>query len=312
MKSILIVGLVVSFICQPMSGWANESLEESEILAQRGKGVVTQTTFSARADKIPANIRRSTLRNGGRLRDMINSLLLRAQLAGDAREAGFDKEQIIIDRMLLAAENELAEAWVQQYVDIQPAADYEALAREYYDLNRADMLGTAKIDVSHILISSKERSLDEAKLLADSVSVQLSDNPASFDDLVLTYSEDPSASSNQGKFNNVKKGDMVKAFENAAFALEKGEISEPVKTEYGYHIIRLDNSYAPQTMSFDEAKGQLIERERKRHEDRIRQEYLSSLTSLDVEMSDQALQEMVKRQFGEDYSDAPAGDKESK
>ena len=163
MKSILIVGLVVSFICQPMSGWANESLEESEILAQRGKGVVTQTTFSARADKIPANIRRSTLRNGGRLRDMINSLLLRAQLAGDAREAGFDKEQIIIDRMLLAAENELAEAWVQQYVDIQPAADYEALAREYYDLNRADMLGTAKIDVSHILISSKERSLDEAK-----------------------------------------------------------------------------------------------------------------------------------------------------
>ena len=65
-------------------------------------------------------------------------------------------------------------------------------------------------------------------------------------------------------------------------------------------------------MSFDEAKGQLIERERKRHEDRIRQEYLSSLTSLDVEMSDQALQEMVKRQFGEDYSDAPAGDKESK
>ena len=229
MKSILIVGLVVSFICQPMSGWANESLEESEILAQRGKGVVTQTTFSARADKIPANIRRSTLRNGGRLRDMINSLLLRAQLAGDAREAGFDKEQIIIDRMLLAAENELAEAWVQQYVDIQPAADYEALAREYYDLNRADMLGTAKIDVSHILISSKERSLDEAKLLADSVSVQLSDNPASFDDLVLTYSEDPSASSNQGKFNNVKKGDMVKAFENAAFALEKGEISERSK-----------------------------------------------------------------------------------
>ena len=68
------------------------------------KGVVTQQMFSARADKIPADIREPTLRNGNRLRDVINGMLLRAQLAADAREAGFDQNQVVIDRMKLAAE----------------------------------------------------------------------------------------------------------------------------------------------------------------------------------------------------------------
>ena len=86
---------------------ASEPENPGEVLAQRGKGVLTQTVFTARASKIPADMRLETLRNGTRLRDLINTLLLRAQLAADAREADFDKEQVIINRMYLAAETEL-------------------------------------------------------------------------------------------------------------------------------------------------------------------------------------------------------------
>jgi len=281
------------------------SQSDDEVLAKRGKGIVTQATFTARANKIPENIRRSTLRDGNRLNDVITNLLLRAQLAADAREAGFDNEDVVKKRMRLAAEAELGEAWLTHYVELQPAADYEALAREYYQLNQASMLSPQKIDVSHILISAKDHPEEEALEIANKVSQEVKENPASFDDLVSKYSEDPSVSSNHGKFVAIGKGEMIKQFEDVAFALAEGEISEPVRTKYGYHIIRLD-AHLPRTKrTFEEVKMQLMQSERKRHESRIRNNYLSGLTSLSVEMSEEALKEMVRRQYGDEAVGQP-------
>ena len=128
-------------------------------------------------------------------------------------------------------------------------------------------------------------------------------DPAKFDELVATYSEDPSAKSNNGKFTNVRKGDMVKPFEDVAFALEEGKISGPVKTQYGYHVIRLDAKIAPEKLSFDAVKSRLVEMERKKHDDRIMKTYLGNLSALNVEMTEDALRKMVEDQFGEDFAE---------
>jgi peptidyl-prolyl cis-trans isomerase C len=295
--------VILSLLFFVITAQAEDPVDESEILAQRGDGVVTQATFAARAEKIPEKDRRTTLRDSKRVRDLINTILLQSQLASDAREAGFDKEQVVMERMQLAAEVELAEAWMTHYVASQPPADYEVLAQEYYLLHQNEIMTSAKVNVSHILISTDKRSDEEALELADSVSQQLKMDPKSFDELVLTYSEDPSAQSNKGKFTNVKRGDMVRAFEETAFELEEGEISEPVRTQYGYHIIRLDAKVAPEQLSFDDVKWRLIERERKKHEDRIMENYIRELSSLEVNMTQAALEKMVREQFGEDYID---------
>jgi len=311
MKLGLVSSIFVSLLLLAFDILASEPESPGEVLAQRGKGVLTQTVFTARANKIPADIRQETLRNGNRLRDLINMLLLRSQLAAEAREAGFDKDQVVIDRMRLAAETELAEAWMEHYVDIQPEGNYEQLAHEYYLLHQDSMLSSPTIDVSHILVSTEERTDSEARELADEIGRQLARDPAIFEQLVAEYSEDPSAGSNKGKFRGVKKGDMVKPFEEAAFALQEGEISAGVKTEYGYHIIRLDAHNAAIKVSFDDVKQQFMENERKQHRDRIKRNYLNSLTSIDVEMSEEALQEMIRRQFGENYTEFPEGEAES-
>ena len=272
---------------------------DKEILAQRGKGVVTQDDFAARAEKIPANARGATIRSADRVQDILGTMLLLSQLVADSRESGFDQQPVIMDRMRLAAEAELAEAWVQHYVEIQPPGDYELLARENYELNKASMTSPPEIDVSHILISTEDRSDTDAKNLAESLYEKLIDDPLIFNELVMEYSEDPSASSNKGMFKNVQKGDMVKPFEEVAFALQVDEISTPVKTNYGYHIIRLDAKIEPQVKSFDDVKDQLIEREKRAHGERIRRNYISTLTTLDVNMTQEALEEMVRRQLGE-------------
>ncbi len=308
---VLAMAFVISLVSTVGTAAADAKVKDSEILAQRGKGVVTQDMFLARADKIPADIRRPTLRDRTRLQTVLNNLLLSEQLAAAAREAGFDKEKIVRDRMKLAADAELGEAWLQHYVEMQPAADYEELAREYYQLHKDSMTSQPRIDVSHILISTKKHPAQEARALADKLSAQLKANPAAFDDMVAMYSEDPSAVSNKGHFRNIKRGDMVKPFETAAFNLKPGEISEPVETKYGFHIIRLDRFIAPKHLTFDEVKAQLIEQERKKHRDRISREYLSTLAAKDVKMTKEALQKMVAKVFGEDDSGTQAGSGDS-
>ena len=311
MKILLVGILTVILVSFPLITPANDEMADTDILAQRGKGKVSQKDFEARVERIPESARRATLRDRNRVRDVINTLLLRAQLVADARDAGYDQEELVIRRMKLAADAELAEAWVNHYVEIQPPADYEQLAYERYQLKQNNILSTENIDVSHILISTKERLDEEAKALAESLYQQLIVDPSIFDEFVIKYSEDPSASSNNGSFKNVKKGDMLEAFEQTAFALEIGQISSPVKTSYGYHVIRLDGHSLPEKLSFDAVKAQLIEQEKSAHAERIKNAYLSSLTSLDVDMTQEALEEMVRRQFGDDFSDTPTDDDDS-
>ena len=282
---------------------AQDTDTDLEIFAKRGKGVVTQDDFTARADRIPEHSRKTTLRDRNRVNTLLQSMLLASQLAADAREAGFDKEQIVIDRMRLAADAELADAWLRHYIEVRSSADFEALAHEYYLLNGKSIRSSPRVDVSHILVSTSERSDPEAKELADTIYSKLIEDPSQFDQFVVEYSEDPSAPSNKGKFKNVKKGDMVKNFEVTAFALQQDEISEPVKTEFGYHIIRLDANMKPKQMTFEEVKDQLIARERAKHNERVKADYLDSLNSQEIRMSEAQLLEMIRRQFGEDYVD---------
>lgn len=303
MKSFLILILVFALQGIPQAAAADNAESEADMLAQRGKGAVTQDAFSARAAQIPNEYRLKILRDRNRFRDILNSMLLNSQLAADAREAGFEMDQQVIERMQLAAESELAAAWLQHYIASQPAADYEALALDYYKLNKGDMLSLAKIDVTHILVSNSERSDEEALELANSLYSQVIENPSSFNEMALLHSDDPSAASNQGSFKGVKRGDMVGPFEKKAFSLEPGEIAEPVMTQYGYHIIRLDAYIAPQVLPFEEVKGELVDRQRRAHEKRIDADYRDQLTSLNVDMSQENMEEMIRRQFGEDYVD---------
>ena len=86
-----------------------------------------------------------------------------------------------------------------------------------------------KVRASHILIETEE----EAKKLKQEI-----DNGADFAELAAKYSKCPSGQ-NGGDLRYFGKGMMVKPFEDAAFALKKGEVSDPVQTQFGWHLIYL-------------------------------------------------------------------------
>jgi peptidyl-prolyl cis-trans isomerase C len=278
----------------------------TEVFARQGNAVLTQGEIDAAFSRIPDLYRLPYIRNGERVDRAIAALLRDKVLAARAIEAGYDQEPLVSGRMSLAAEKELAKAWMDKVLADAPTADYEALGREIYLANPDDYTTEPMVDVSHILISSGQRSEEEALELAGNLRQQLEEDPSRFDELVMEYSEDPSKEVNKGRFPAVKSGDMVKPFEDVAFALEnKGDISDPVQTTYGYHLIRLNIAYPPKLRPFEEVEQELLEAARTKHLEDYRSRYLQELLSEPIAVERGAVEAMVKRYFGENLELAP-------
>ena len=98
----------------------------------------------------------------------------------------------------------------------------------------------SSVDISHILmqITPSDESVEEAFLKISEIKDQL-DNGGDFAELARKYSEDPGSARNGGELGFVSRGTLVKEFEETAFALEPGEISGIVQTQFGFHIIQL-------------------------------------------------------------------------
>jgi parvulin-like peptidyl-prolyl isomerase len=132
----------------------------------------------------------------------------------------------------------------------------EAAAREYYDQYLAKYKLPDKVRASHILIKTEHRSDDEASLLAEKIRAEVIAGKDSFANLAQKYSEDGSAQQNSGDLGFFTRGTMAKPFEDSVFSMTKpGEISSVVKTQFGYHIIRLDQKQVDTTQAFSSVKN---------------------------------------------------------
>ncbi|WP_299261128.1 peptidylprolyl isomerase [uncultured Aquimarina sp.] len=120
-----------------------------------------------------------------------------------------------------------------------------------------------EVTVAHIMVAfNKERTETQAEERIKEISSQLKQN-ASFESLAKQYSDDRNTAVNEGKINRFGQGALnSENFEKAAFALQvSGEVSAPVKTKYGWHIIKLLEKHSPKT--FEELKGELTQKIKK-------------------------------------------------
>lgn len=133
--------------------------------------------------------------------------------------------------------------------------------KSYYDQNIARFSVPEERRASHILISfAQDASADEkarAKAKADELYKQLQANPAEFAKLAKENSQDPGSAEHGGDLGFFGKGMMVAAFEATAFAQEKGKISAPVASEFGYHIIKVTDIRPASVKAFDSVKTEI-------------------------------------------------------
>ena len=133
--------------------------------------------------------------------------------------------------------------------------------RTYYKENLNRLAGKEERRASHILINaSKDAPADartQAKAKAEELLAQVRKAPGSFAEIAKKESQDPGSAPSGGDLGFFGRGAMVKPFEDAVFSMKKGEISDVVETDFGFHIILLSDIKTPRQPSFEELRPSL-------------------------------------------------------
>ncbi len=195
-------------------------------------------------------------------RDLLDSLINQNLLIIGAFEHNLENQ----DEVLRVVEGEKVKFLLEVLFDekiLSKATPSEAEIKDWY--NRQD----EEIKASHILVDSESTAQEILKKLKDG---------AVFEELAVQYSKDPGVKRNQGDLGWFTWGTMVDNFQNAAFRMKPGEISAPVKTEYGYHIIKVtDRRKLEHRPSYAESKDQIRDMIMERRKRTLMTEYADQL-----------------------------------
>lgn len=183
------------------------------------------------------------------LRNAVKEELVRRELlTQEAKKAGVDKNPGISAQMELARQAVLIRAFIQDYVKKHPISD--AQLKSEYDAMKAKLGGT-EYKSRHILVETE----DQAKTIIDNLK-----KGAKFDELAK-QSKDPGSKENGGDLGWSAAGSYVPPFAEALTKLSKGKYTEtPVKTDFGWHVILLEDSRPLEAPAFEAIKPQLAQR----------------------------------------------------
>lgn len=175
-------------------------------------------------------------------------LVRRELLVNEARKKGLDKKSDILGQMEIAKQAILIRAYIGDYLKANPVTDAE-LQKEYDAIK--SQLGGTEYHVRHILVDKEE----DAKAIIDKL-----DKGEKFADLAK-QSKDPGSKENGGDLGWNVPGSFVKPFSDAMVKLDKGGYTHtPVKSDFGYHVIQVEETRPLTPPTFEQLKPQLAQR----------------------------------------------------
>jgi len=178
-----------------------------------------------------------------------NELIDLEVIAQEAHKKGLDNEAKIIQIIAVTKQNILRNAFVQDYVKHHPIAD--ATLKQQYEKQKKSLTGRKEYKVAHILVSSKK----EAKSIIAKLKKK-----ANFNKLAKSKSKDTGSKEHGGELGWTNPQAFVQPFGEAIIKLKKGQISAPVQTQFGWHVIKLEDVRNLNIPAFEKIKAQLAKR----------------------------------------------------
>jgi parvulin-like peptidyl-prolyl isomerase len=184
---------------------------------------------------------------------LVDKLIERELLVDVAKKAGVEKDEAYKKALENYKKDLAIKVWMDKIYKRTLISDSEA--NKYYQDNKDKFKVPAQVHARHILVKSE----DEANKIIDELkNLKGEELKNKFIELAKSKSTGPSGK-NGGDLGYFGKGQMVPAFQDAAFALNKGEITtKPVKTQFGYHIIYLEDKKPEQIAPFEKVKDKII------------------------------------------------------
>lgn len=236
------------FGCQggtPSSGTKAEAKKEGQVLAEVNGGSITTGDFNRELKNLPEYLKTMADTPEGR-KEMLDTMVIRELILQQASKDGLDKGADIEEKLRDLKKRLIVESFLKKKVETESQVS-DADLQKFYEQNKEKFKTGEQIKASHILVKTDKEAKDIlAKIKAG----------GNFEELAKKNSVDSSAAKG-GDLGWFGKGSMVPVFEKAALALKEGQVSDVVKSDFGFHIIKLTGKRAAGIRPLEEVKDQI-------------------------------------------------------
>ncbi len=245
--ALTVICMLALFGCNAKKDGAakQESKPSGPVLAEVGGTTITVDAFKKEMDNLPPYLKPMTETAEGK-KEMLETMIIRELIMQEATKEGVENSPAVKDKLEELKKRLVVEAYLKKKVEEQ-ATISDVDLKKFYDQNKEKFKTTDQVKASHILVKSDK----EAKDLLAQIKAG-----GDFEALAKKYSTDGAAAKG-GDLGWFSKGSMIPEFEKVAFAMKENQISDIVKTKFGYHIIRLTGKRPAGERTFDEVKEQI-------------------------------------------------------
>ena len=234
--------------CQGSStsgGAKSEGKKEGKVLAEVNGGSITTGDFDRELKNLPEYLKAMADTPQGR-KEMLDTMVIRELILQQASKDGLDKGAEIEDKLQDLKKRLIVESFLKKKVEVESKVSDEDM-KKFYEQNKDKFKSGEQIKASHILVKAEKDAKDVLSQLKAG---------GNFEEIAKKSSVD-SSSAKGGDLGWFGKGSMVPAFEKAALALKEGQVSDVVKSDFGFHIIKLTGKRPAGIRPFEEVKEQI-------------------------------------------------------
>jgi peptidyl-prolyl cis-trans isomerase C len=245
-----------------------------DVLVQIGNKIITKSEFDARLAALPPEYS-NRLKTDEQKREFLEGYVQAQLLAMEAKAQKMDKSKSVLMRIEDMSTSILAQEYARTILARVPKVS-DGDVQKFFDANKAQFVQPAMVNAQHILVKLDRNAKPEEDKAAlakiDGIRKEIVAG-ADFGKTAEKYSDDPGSKSKGGSLGFFAKDRMVPEFSQAAFGLKKGELSQPVKSPFGYHLIKVTDTQAERPVEFKEAAPRIrAQLENKARQDAIRDE----------------------------------------
>ncbi len=233
--------------------------KDAEIVAKIGDKNITVADFERILGYVDSE-RQKLLEKNPQLKEAFLKQIVQSMVIADlAKKKGFDKKADVKDQLKLFSDGFLANEYLKKEVASKMTVSDDDM-KLYYDGHKDEFKTPETVRARHILVrvetSASESDKKKAKEKAEDILKKI-ESGEDFVKLASEMSDDPGSKSKGGDLGFFSRGRMIKPFEDAAFSLKPGEVSDVIETQFGYHIIKVEEKKDEAIETFDAVKERI-------------------------------------------------------
>ena len=218
---------------------------ENKVLAKVNSTEITENDLKATISRFPRERQGQFYSEEGK-KQLLDQMVSFELMYNEALETGIDKDEQYLSQLEMAKKELLTQTAINKVLSQVNVTDEEV--EDYYKANKNMFAAPGTVSAKHILVDTEEK--------AEAVKKEI-EAGKSFETAAEEHSSCPSKAEG-GNLGSFSRGQMVPEFEDAAFTLEIGVVSAPVKTQFGYHLIKVEDKTEGSERNFEEVKPMIF------------------------------------------------------